>query len=257
MINTLVKHQETFEVLFYHLDRKGRLSVRSLMNFMQATANMHGKVLGTSLDDLSEESYTWVFSRFHIHIVQYPVHYDKLVIRTWRSDSKKCFAFREFEVFDSAEKQVAAATVSAVLIDKKTRKPTDIPDRIKSQFAPGLGRALQDNFQPMKMLEELSDNKSFHVRLSDIDMNNHVNNTSYLDWIIESLPEDILLNYTLESCEIGYKAEAVFGDNIISYSAPEQNHDNAGSKKQFLHSLVRERDQRLITTAVTKWKRES
>ncbi len=255
MNNIKANHREIFEVLFYHLDRNGKLSIRSLMNFMQATANMHGRILGTSLDDLSEESYTWVFSRFHISITNYPVHYDKISVNTWRSDCKKCFAYREFEVFDDDGNLTAVATASAVLIDKETRKPIEIPYMIKSQFAPGLGRALQDDFQPMQTIKESQNSKSFHVRLSDIDMNNHVNNTSYVDWIIESVPKDILMGYSLLSCEIGYKAEAFYGDKIESHSAPFDTKKDPDLIKVFLHKLLREGDGRTTTTAITKWKK--
>lgn len=256
MKDLAVKHGEVFEILFYHLDRNGRVSLRALMNFMQATANMHGKILGTSLDDLSEESYTWVFSRFHISVARYPSHYDKISVNTWRSDSKKCFAYREFEVLDENDNLIAAATASAVLIDKQTRKPTEIPDRIKSQFAPGLGRALQDDFLPLKTLKEPQNSICFRVRLSDIDMNNHVNNTSYVDWIVESVPENILMGSSLVSCEIGYTAEAFYGDKIECFSAPADIITESDHIRTFLHRLVRVGDNTITTIAITKWKKE-
>lgn len=255
MKDLAVKHREVFEVLFYHLDRNGKLSIQSLMNFMQATANMHGKILGTSLDDFSEENYTWVFSRFHISVNKYPTHYEKVTVNTWRSVSKKCFAFREFEVLDEAGNLIAAATASAVLMDRDTRKPTEIPDLIKSQFAPGLGRALQDEFQPMQTLKEPQNSKSFYVRLSDIDMNHHVNNTSYVDWIIESVPEEILMSASLQSCEIGYKAEAFYGDKIECHSEPADLINDSDLIRIFLHKLVRAGDGTTTTTAISKWEK--
>ncbi len=248
------KYKEKFEVLFYHLDRNGKATIRSIMNFMQATANKHGKTLGTSLDDLSEESYTWVFSRFHIDIKKYPGHYDRLSVETWRSMSKTCFAFREFQVFDEKEELIGAASASAVLMDKKTRKPTDIPEFIQAQFAPEEGRALNENFAPLAELVSEEYCKSFHVRLSDIDLNQHVNNTSYVDWIIESLPEDVLMNKRLVSCEIGYKAEAFYGDTIQSCSSHEKSWNETSHKRDsFLHRLVRDGDQRTTTIARTVW----
>ena len=248
------KHRETFEVLFYHLDRNGRATIRSIMNFMQATANMHGKTLGTSLDDFSEESYTWVFSRFHIKMNKFPGHYDRIHVATWRSRSEKCFAFREFQVFDDKGDLLGAASASAVLIDKTTRKPIDIPEFIQAQFAPEEGRAIDDDFLPLAGLKEEEYCKSFHVRLSDIDLNQHVNNTSYVDWIIESLPEAVLINDTLISCEIGYKAEAFYGDTIQSFSGRDKvTLEIGGEQNSFLHRLVRDSDNKTTTIARTVW----
>ena len=47
----------------------------------------------------------------------------------------------------------------------------------------------------LERLEEFKYEESFKVRYTDIDSNNHVNNTKYIDWAIETLPEDIVNNY--------------------------------------------------------------
>ncbi len=251
------KHRESFEVLFYHLDRNGYGTLQTAMNFMQATANMHGRTMGTSLEDLSEESYTWVFSRFHIEMVHYPVHYDRIWVDTWRSTSKKCFAFREFQMFNDAGTLIGAASASAVLMDKLSRKPVDIPDYIQKQFAPEEGRGLDVDFKPIQGPETEDYVKLFSVRLSDIDMNQHVNNTSYVDWIIESLPESVLMNKRLLSCEIGYKEEAFYGDTIRSCSGLDAVQPAVSQNKEsYLHRLVRERDQKTTTLARTVWANE-
>ncbi|MBI9093225.1 MAG: hypothetical protein JEZ12_28790 [Desulfobacterium sp.] len=250
------KHREGFEVLFYHLDRYGYSSIRSIMNFMQATANMHGRILGTSLDDFLEEDFTWVFSRFHIKMENYPRQYDRISVDTWRSEIRKCFAFREFEVYDDARNLLGAATASAVLMGKSTRKPTDIPGFIKEQFAPDLGRAIRDDFEPIPMFEKPLNSKSFHVRHSDIDLNHHVNNTSYVDWIIESVPEDVLKTCVIKSCEIAYKAEAFYGEKIQSHSSPEAADDKSFiNTTSFLHRLVRCGDDKTTTIARTVWEK--
>ena len=38
---------------------------------------------------------------------------------------------------------------------------------------------------------------NFKVRYGDIDSNMHVNNVRYVEWAIESLPLDIVLNYEI------------------------------------------------------------
>ena len=42
------------------------------------------------------------------------------------------------------------------------------------------------------------------ARRSDMDMNGHINNVTYLGWALETVPEDIYLNYSL------YQARLVF-----------------------------------------------
>ncbi len=248
---TQKKYSEKHEVSFYHIDRRGFASITSMINFMQATVNKHGRMLNTSLDDLSKTNLTWVFSRFHIKMSRYPRFFDVITVDTWRSKSKGCFAFREFEVYDEKRNLLGVATASAALINRGTRKPVDVPAFILDQFAPELGRALQDDFEKIPCIKETENSKVFHVRMSDIDLNNHVNSTSYADWIIEALPEDILMNYIIMECEISYLAEAFYGESIISQSVPAD--DN--TQKIFFHKLNRKGSEKPITLARTIWER--
>jgi medium-chain acyl-[acyl-carrier-protein] hydrolase len=247
------KHREQYEVLFYHLDRKGFASIKSINNFIQATVTKHGRVLSANIEDLSEKNLTWVFSRFHIKMKTYPKCFDHVIIDTWRSGSKSCFAFREFDIYDEKENFIGVATASAALIDTKTRKPVEMPEFIKDQFAPDLGRAIQDNFEKLPVLEKPEHEKVFQVRINDIDLNNHVNNTSYMDWIIESLPKEILMDYIILEIEINYLAEVFYGESIISQSSLSKSND----EKTFIHKLIRKEDGRTITLARTVWKKSN
>lgn len=248
------KHREKFQVLFYHLDRRGEISLRSIMNFMQSAANMHGKTIGTSVADFSEKGLTWVFSRFHIRMWRYPEQYENLTAVTWRTAGPgKCFACREFQLFDEGGSLAGEASALAVLIDKKNRKPVDIPDFMQKQFLSDGNRAINDSFQPLPSIVDEIKKRDFHVRMSDIDVNQHVNNTSYAEWITESLPEEVLMNCRLLSCEIAYKAEALYGDSVEGISGQGEKKDRSPEKQTFLHRLVRKSDGREITKARTEW----
>lgn len=63
-------------------------------------------------------------------------------------------------------------------------------------------------------IQKVDAEKQFQVRSSDLDMNQHVNNTVYLEWMLETLPE------TLQQCvfevDIVFTKECLYGDNIRS-----------------------------------------
>ena len=52
--------------------------------------------------------------------------------------------------------------------------------------------------------------KIFNVRYSDIDTNGHVNNSKYVSWIIETVPLEIVLNYTLKNLKMDYKRNSLW-----------------------------------------------
>jgi acyl-ACP thioesterase len=50
------------------------------------------------------------------------------------------------------------------------------------------------------------------VRYSDLDLNNHVNNTSYILWVENILREN---NFSTNELLINYQAECMLGDEVI------------------------------------------
>ncbi|MBN2256145.1 MAG: hypothetical protein JW736_10585, partial [Deltaproteobacteria bacterium] len=84
------------------------------------------------------------------------------------------------------------------------------------------------------------------VSYRDLDMNEHVNNVRYIEWIIDSFPLEFLRNHTLKELEINYLAEALYADEI------SLGHENRGPLT-FLHSMTRPIDNTHICRARTTW----
>ena len=78
----------------------------------------------------------------------------------------------------------------------------------------------------------------FHVRNSDIDSNNHVNNTRYAQWILDSLPIDLLkkgvelkgyeVNFLLAFILVSQNFLFVFG-RMLCLGQPCQKHPSTNT----------------------------
>lgn len=47
-----------------------------------------------------------------------------------------------------------------------------------------------------------------------MDTNKHVNNLNYVDFALETLPEDVYETTTFHNIEVMYKKQCIFGDKI-------------------------------------------
>jgi acyl-CoA thioesterase FadM len=77
-----------FPVRYYELDSHGNVSPVTLLNYLQDTAGLHAAQLGVAVSDLCRLGLTWVLSRVHLVIAQYPraeVLYGETVL-------SRCFA---------------------------------------------------------------------------------------------------------------------------------------------------------------------
>jgi len=76
-------------------------------------------------------------------------------------------------------------------------------------------------------------------------MNKHVNNIRYLQWVIESIPEDITNNYYLHSIDGRFIAEAQYGDTVLSLTK------ELTEKNAFEHTIKIEGSDKVCATART------
>ncbi|MEK7356521.1 MAG: acyl-[acyl-carrier-protein] thioesterase, partial [Bdellovibrionota bacterium] len=90
---------------------------------------------------------------------------------------------------------------------------------------------------------------TFQVRNSDIDMNDHVNNTKYSQWILDAMPIEWHRKYKLERYQICFLNEAKLGDSVdVSIAVLEGDENSARSKVQYQGFRVA--DSKPIFTAI-------
>ena len=61
------------------------------------------------------------------------------------------------------------------------------------------------------------------VVVSDIDMNQHVNSMKYLQWAIDTLSLDEIMNKKISRLNINYLREALYNQNIAIYSKTKED----------------------------------
>jgi medium-chain acyl-[acyl-carrier-protein] hydrolase len=238
----------TYRVHTYECDYAGRVHSAALLNYLQDTAGGHAARQGYSVHDLFRSGKTWVLSRLHVRISRYPSLGDEVKVTTWPSGSRGLFALRDYEASDSAG-PVLVGTSSWMIIEVATRRPVPVADLLPADY--GLERrALADDFPSIPPLGAAARETGFRANLRDIDWNRHVNNAVYVSWGLEAAPPDVLETKRPADVEISYRAEAFYGDEILSRVGPD---DRAGAESAFLHQIVRPADGVELARLRTRW----
>jgi medium-chain acyl-[acyl-carrier-protein] hydrolase len=198
-----------FEVGSYQVHPDGKLRMNSLADFFQEIAWCHA-----DSDDfgrnLLEDNLSWVLSRFDIKAVNLPSWGETIRVFTAGRGVDKLFAFREFLITDLDGKPLAQAMSSWVLLNtvsKKLHRPEQVlPVALFDPY-------LKPDWQPerIRMSGKLQNEEEVKVKYSDLDLNNHVNNTVYIRWIEDFFKEN---NIDPSHLLINYLAECVLGDIV-------------------------------------------
>ncbi len=248
-----MKYRQSFEVRFSEVDRHSRLTPVALFNYLQETAIAHGDAVGMDGEALAEMGYAWMMNRMHIQIDRYPRRRETVHLETWGSTLTGLFAIREWNMTDDSAVSIARATARWIIFDIHKRKIIKLPDMLAGRYGEHEGRGLEDTFTRMHAIDSGEFQKRFHVRLSELDSNQHANSASYVDWCLEAVPEDVLNDYLPCDIEITFKKESKLGDGLIASSIEEPSEESA--ERAFRHAIRLEDDGALLTIGKSVWRK--
>lgn len=205
-----------FEVHYYEIDRSQKATPRAIINYLQDTAISHSTYVGHSVSTLKAANIGWVLYRWFLIMDRYPILGEKIFVETWPSGFERFHSRREFLIKDRLCNIIGKASSIWIFFDMNKRKPVRITSGISNSYYFISETAIAEPFSKIDFNPDTYISNRFSIRRNDIDTNNHVNNICYIDWIMETLPADIYLDYQLHSLEIIYKKEVASGDIICS-----------------------------------------
>jgi len=187
-----------------------------LLDAMQEAAGRHAATLGVGVRDLHAKGLTWVLARMHVRITNVPAAGQTVHIATWPSGRHRLFAVREFRLADEAGNEILRATSAWALMNMGSRRPSRLDPHLPV-FSRHPERMVADDFPPLPPVEQTGSPARFRAAAADIDINDHVNNTVYLDWALRAVPAGARGLKPL-GLEVAFLGEARLGDEVLCRS---------------------------------------
>ncbi len=215
-----------FPVRFSDCDSTSRLRVSSFFDFMEETAILDAERNGFGIWKMVENGYTTVISRIKLRISHVPSWGEKLRVSTWtKSIYSHKVAIRDYSIRDERGSVIAEATSSWLLVNLRTGRAED-PER--APFLPTLypeRSAISENLELLPLRENPRIALSKTASYSDLDMNRHVNNCRYADWVLDALFLDPAFRKAgIRSIQMNYLSEVSFGEEIQLVRFDNSNH---------------------------------
>ena len=235
-------------IRFSETDNRGKFKVVSMFDCFQDVGSEHAAILGISARHLLTQNYTWVMLKYNVRIERLPLWNEEVTVKTWRFPHKNLYDLREFDVLDSKGNILIKALSSWVMMNFTSRKPVRLDRFIPEKLMVGQN-PVDDDFSRLEAQEDYDGEVPFKVRMQDIDFNNHVNNSVYIGWAVEAVPEEIHRNYLLSQVEITYLNEIAYGHTIKSRIRSNGHNHTA----VFLHSITGGENLTELTRLKTVW----
>ncbi|XP_074267611.1 oleoyl-acyl carrier protein thioesterase, chloroplastic-like [Silene latifolia] len=287
-----LSYKECFIIRCYEVGINKTATIATIANLFQELSCNHAQAIGFSNEGfgttpaMRKLHLIWVVTRMHIEIYRYPNWSDVIEIETWVKAEGKIKTRRYFILKDYANGEIIGKATSKLgMINMDTRKLERVGPQITDELVIHCPKELrlafpEENNKIMRKISKLEglghhSKSGLMPRRDDIDMNRHVNNVTYLRWVLESMPQQIIDTHELQSITLDYRQECQQDDTVDSLTSAEttdeilsipplnrkngvysttRNDDEDGV--QFLHLLKLSSDGSETNRGCSEWRRK-
>ena len=210
---------KTFEysmkIPFDMSDVNGYIKIPQLILLSLQVSGMQSIELGMSdMYILENYNLVWIITYYNMKIERLPVFDEKITIETYAKSHNRLFCYRAFNIKDEAGNTIIEMVATFVLMDRDTRKVHPVMSEITDAFDSELSKTMLRG--PRFKELEGGVEQEYRVRFYDLDMNGHVNNSKYLDWVFEVMGADFLTQHVPKKVHLKYVKEVLAGGLITS-----------------------------------------
>ena len=220
-------YEKELTVSYYETDANEALTLQNVVKYLMETAVGHTEDAGYTIEKLASENLGWVVLNWVIRIYSYPVYKEKLRLCTWAKPGSSLQATRYFKIKNEKDEVICEVVSRWALLDLVNRHPVRFSDTMNEAYCCAETAPFEpDSFNPAKENpENLVSERKTVVRRSETDTNGHTNNTVYIEWATNDVPDDIYLNYRAEEIKVLYRNECHEGNEVYIKTYKEEKED--------------------------------
>lgn len=230
--------EKKFTIESIDVDEFGTLKLSALFKYIQLVAGDAIQSAGIGQDALMQEGLLWVLTRIQIKVNKWPKWQDKIIFKTYPNDNIKFIYPRHFIIYDNNGEEIIRIVSTWSLINKYDRK---ISMYDLHSFKDFIVEKHDDELPlPSKLILKSEPTYSYSntVRYTDCDINRHLNNTRYIDYILDVKKSSFYKDYFITDFQIQYEHELLEEDVVNLYTFEEDNKLYVLGKKNDVTSFL-------------------
>lgn len=215
-----------YKPVFEDFDKNAELTLSAMVKILENAGGGHSDLAGDNVFYIKDLSRAWILTDWQIEKISSVKYGDIIKADTWSEGfMSPLVTNRDFIMYKNDE-VCLKATTRWILLDTTTGRPSRLSDDILEKYKPEQKTVFDDQkLIKIPSISDISRSKEIEVQRRDIDFNNHVHNLTYLDYALETIPEDVYDNVNFSSLRISYKTALKNGDKATcKYSFTENSH---------------------------------
>ena len=211
-------------IRYSECDETGRLSLFSMINYLQDCSTFQSQQLGLGLASLTDRGLAWVLANWMIEVDELPRFGSSVTTSTWCYEMTRAHALRNFQISDGDGRPMVRADSRWFVFDRERGHATRVPDdqRVYLSDAPRIEMAPLP--RRLTQSEDVRRARPHVVTHFDLDTNHHVNNARYVRLAQVALDSlGIEVPPTPLRLQVQYRTMALLGDIVTPLVSPCEN----------------------------------
>ena len=231
---------------------------------VQEAAGNHSAERGCSIPTLHKEGKTWVITRSKLEVHRYTHWPEKVIVETWAQQPIRLHLPRVIRACDEAGKQIFTAKTYWALIDLERGRPcrpTTMVERIglpPQEMQMDLSLTNRQTYEESHCTTLVSYKPKIHYL--DTDSNQHVNNISYLNWALDSLPSEFRNRAKVAEADVSWIRQTFSGDDITVMTGSLDEKVLSRDEGLLYHKIERKEtdgSKTIVWEGTTRWEKRA
>ena len=188
-------------------DLTGCWKPSAIFTAIQETSGAHCEYLGLGSSALLRVNACWIITHSEVHMEKYPRLWQTVTVESIPNGTRHLFLPRNCVFTDENGERLGYSSTNWCILDISKRqlmKPGKFADCLPDNSDVDFPLAYP------RMVESVHGEETILTRrpvYSDLDVNGHLTNARYVDWVCDALGVDVMREYGLETIRVNYGAE--------------------------------------------------
>jgi acyl-ACP thioesterase len=214
-----------FTIHSYQCDSRRRLTIPALFGIFGEAAHFDATRRGWGFESMLRQNRAWVLIRMIVNFNRVPLWSESLILKTWPKSMEGVVAYRDFLLLDAERRVLLSGTTAWSIMDLEKRRPVRMTGEEYNTGRLGWLHAVEEKPEKIAWPDSLTAAATHYARFSHLDMNDHVNNSRYFEWVLNEFPLDVLQSNDISRLHVNFLAE-IRPDDAVEVKMPPINGEN-------------------------------
>lgn len=193
-------------------DKFRHIKASSVLDLFQDVAGRHAEEIGVGFEAMKSRSYFWVLVKSKFKILSQPDFNQEVVVKTWPLAPNKFIYRREYSIESKNGEKLVIGSSEWVVMNSEKRRFVAASDLYS--FSDGFHAEMNFEEKLAKVEDFESDETPYAVipGFSEVDANNHVNNTKYANFVMDAINPEYV--FEIDEFQIDYRKEVFMGTQL-------------------------------------------